>query len=178
MDANSPPSYRPKNSLHGSVSPQSRSGTPLPHIAPSAFFDSIIVPESVGSPLPPMNHGSPGSTSSQDHIQSYESLVAANNQLKTRVAELDLVNDLFRSRVTELENSEANARRSEITRREIEAQLRICVSEGQKREESLKRKVHDLESELKELREHAHQHKKMRLSDMVSDSSPSPKSSS
>lgn len=131
----------------------------------------------MGSPSLPalhLNHPSPGSTSSQldrqpDLPQTYEALVALNNHLKTRVSELEVVNDIFRTRVSELESSEANARRSEITRREIEAQLRIFVDEGQQREEGMKRKIQGLEGELHEAREqNAHQRKKVKVSDLVS----------
>ncbi|KAF3184010.1 hypothetical protein TWF751_000027 [Orbilia oligospora] len=170
---------QPSSAPGGSVSPQSRSGTPLPQ-GPSSFFDSIVAQdallERMGSPLPSLNlsHPSPGSTSSQHdrhHSEppTYDQLMQENTKLKTRVSELELVNDLFRGRVVELENGEANSRRSEITRREIDAQLRINIDEGLRREEDLKRKLRDLESELAEMREQdAHQRKKMRVSDLVS----------
>ncbi|KAK6537507.1 hypothetical protein TWF694_011691 [Orbilia ellipsospora] len=171
------PPRQPSSVPGGSVSPQSRSGTPLPQ-GPS-FFDSIVSQDAMldrmGSPLPSLNlsHPSPGSTSSQHDRHSepptYDHLMQENTQLKTRVSELELVNDLFRGRLGELETSEANTRRSEITRREIDAQLRINIDEGLKREDDLKRKIRDLESELSELREQdAHQRKKMRVSDLVS----------
>lgn len=48
-----------------------------------------------------------------DPPQTYDGLVAANNQLRTRVSELEVINDLFRGRVDELESSEREARRSE-----------------------------------------------------------------
>lgn len=92
--------------------------------------------------------------------------MSANSKLKTRVAELELVNDLFRSRVNELEQSEANARQKEITRREVEAQLRVYLSESTKREEDLKRKLDETEREINELRGD-HQRKKVRVSDLT-----------
>lgn len=96
-----------------------------------------------------------------------DSLIAANNRLKTRVAELELVNDLFRGRVGELENSEANARRAEINRKEAEVHLRQCLDAATKREETLKRKVDDLEKELAEYRGEAQTRKKVRVSDLT-----------
>jgi GATA-binding protein len=54
--------------------------------------------------------------------------------------------------VNELEQSEANARQKEITRREVEAQLRIYLNDSAKREEELKRKLDETERELSELR--------------------------
>jgi len=82
------------------------------------------------------------------------------------VAELELVNDLFRGRVNELETSEANARRAEITRREVEAQLRLFLDASTKREEELKRKLDDAERELTDLRGDQ-QRKKVRVSDLT-----------
>lgn len=165
------------------MSPQSRAGTPLPltsHIAPPSIFESLVNHADnsvVGSPSPLpglncFNHPSPGSTSSlhDRHLDqsapTLDNLMSANSKLKTRVAELELVNDLFRSRVNELEQSEANARQKEITGREVEAQLRVYLSEGSKREEDLKRKLEETEREINELRGD-HQRKKVRVSDLT-----------
>lgn len=52
-----------------------------------------------------------------------------NKDLKTRVNELEVINDLFRGRVTELEASEAEARkRAESLEREL-ADLKRTVDE-------------------------------------------------
>jgi GATA-binding protein, other eukaryote len=148
-------------------------------MAPSIFESLVNQAENsmVGSPstLPAintLNHPSPGSTSSlhDRHLENpaptLDSLIGANNKLKTRVAELELVNDLFRGRVSELETSEANARRAEITRREVEAQLRLFLDASTKREEELKRKLDDAERELTDLRGDQ-QRKKVRVSDLT-----------
>lgn len=181
-----PPGHRKLSSgatPNRSVSPQSRAGTPLPptsHIAPPSIFESLVNHadhSAVGSPSPlpglnSFNHPSPGSTSSlhDRHLEqptpTLDSLMSANSKLKTRVAELELVNDLFRSRVSELEQSETNARQKEITRREVEAQLRQFLSDSAKREEELKRKLDETERELGELRGD-HQRKKVRVSDLT-----------
>ena len=162
----------------GSASPQSRAGTPLPpasSIAPPSLFESLVNDSALAgsSSLPPLNlnHPSPGSTSSIDmkHLeqpQSIESLISANNTLMTRVKELELVNDMFRARVHQLETSEANLKRTTITNREIEAQLRQCIEECSKREDTLKRKVEDLESELVEIKDPLTR-KKLRVSDIT-----------
>ncbi|TGZ83716.1 hypothetical protein EX30DRAFT_369045 [Ascodesmis nigricans] len=76
---------------------------------------------------------------------SSSALLAENSKLKTRVAELELVNDLYRSKVTELDASEQNARRSEQVRKEVEEQLRKMLAEGRRREEDLRRRVEELE---------------------------------
>ena len=95
-----------------------------------------------------------------------ESLINANNTLMTRVKELELVNDMFRARVHQLETSEANLKRTTIANREIEAQLRQCIEECNKREDTLKRKVEDLESELMEIKDPLAR-KKLRVSDIT-----------
>jgi len=177
-----PPGHRKQSSgttSNRSLSPQSRSGTPLPppsQIAPPSLFESFIHPDH-GSPntLPALNslgHPSPGSTTSINDRQlepqppTLDSLIGENNKLKTRVAELELVNDLFRGRVGELENSEANARRSEISRREVESHLRYSLEAANKREDELKRKLDDAERELSDLRGDPPR-KKVRVSDLT-----------
>ncbi|KAL7276502.1 GATA zinc finger protein 3 [Rhizina undulata] len=177
-----PPGHRKPSSgtaSNRSVSPQSRSGTPLPPIAPpSMLYENMMHDQSLmgsQSPLPGLNvlnQPSPGSTCSlsdrhlEQPMSTLDSLITANKKLKTRVAELELVNDLFRGRVGELETSEANARRAEITRREVETQLRICLDQSTKREEDLKRRLDETERELHELRGD-HPRKKVRVSDLT-----------
>lgn len=92
-------------------------------------------------------------------------LIGENNRLKTRVSELELVNDLFRGRVSELESSEANARRAEISRREAEVHLRQCLDSATRREEDLKRKLECMERELEGYR--GETRKKVRVSDLT-----------
>lgn len=155
-----------------SNSPISRTGTPgLQHpsnIAPQHMFDGVIDSHTFHSPsLPSFNlrQPSPGSTSSVNgsHLEPplpYDALLAQNTQLKTRVSELEVINDLFRGRVTELEHSEQNARRAS---RETEAHLRADLEEVRQREADLKRRLDELEAE-------GPRHKKMRLSDIVDES--------
>jgi GATA-binding protein len=158
----------PPGHHYRSVSPQSsRSGTPLPGI-----FDHALLHHG-GADSPPtlpslatLNQPSPGPYAPQEPL-TIDSLIAANNKLKTRVAELELVNDLFRGRVGELENSESNARRAEISRKEAEVHLRQCLDEAAKREEALKRKVEEMEKELAEYRGEAQTRKKVRVSDLT-----------
>lgn len=68
--------------------------------------------------------------------------------------------------MNELEQSEANARQKEVTRREVEAQLRVYLTDSAKREEELKRRLDEAERELNELRGD-HQRKKVRVSDLT-----------
>ncbi|KAF2194292.1 putative GATA transcription factor [Zopfia rhizophila CBS 207.26] len=158
-----------------SQSPISRTGTPgLPHpsnIAPQHMFDGVLHSDAFHSPsLPSFNirQPSPGSTSSVNgsHLEApltYEALVGQNTSLRTRVSELEVINDLFRGRVTELEQSEQEARRVEHAARETEAQLRAELEETRFREADLKRRLEELEGE-------GPRHKKMRLSDIVDES--------
>lgn len=87
---------------------------------------------------------------------TYDSLVQQNNGLRTRVSELEVINDLFRGRVAELENSEQDARRN--------------LEEANQRETDLKRRIQEMESEIAELRGDGHKHKRVRMSDIIDES--------
>lgn len=146
-----------------SNSPVSRTDTPgmsslqqhNSNIAPQHMFDSVTLGDqgfSSANTLPALQlrQPSPGSTSSMvdRHLevpQTYEGLLAANTSLKTRVSELEVINELFRGRVAELEQSDATARRSEMIARDSEARLRRSLEESQRREEELKRRLSELE---------------------------------
>lgn len=72
-----------------------------------------------------------------------------NTNLKTRVSELELVNDLLRSRVTQLEYSEANIRESELI-------LRRRLQEMEDKNKKLMRKLKNLfQEERAESRKHS-----------------------
>ncbi|KAI9880116.1 MAG: hypothetical protein M1830_005361 [Pleopsidium flavum] len=174
-----------------SNSPVSRIDTPTLHhpsnIAPQHIFDGVSFSDHGFHPstsLPPLhlNQPSPGSITSLNdrHLeppQTYESLLAANTSLKTRVSELEVINDLFRGRVAELEQSDANARNGEMMLRETDDQLRRALDETQRREDHLKRRLDEVEREVVELRDSEPQPKKMRLSDIVAESSETPSQS-
>ncbi|GAQ06436.1 GATA type zinc finger protein asd-4 [Aspergillus lentulus] len=165
------------------------------NIAPQHMFDSVTLADHTLNPPNgitslQLHQPSPTSTSAAavdrhaDAPQTYEGLLAANASLKTRVSELELINGLFRGRVAELEQSDATARRSEMIVRDSEARLRRSLEEAQRREEELKRRVSDLERQLADqanLNSSANNDspgeplsKKIRLSDMVEQSSASP----
>ncbi|WEW57277.1 GATA zinc finger protein 3 [Emydomyces testavorans] len=152
----------------GSNSPVSRTETPNfarnTNIAPQNVLDGItlsdhgINPSTAGLSTLQLQHPSPGSSTSStdrhlDMAQTYEGLLAANTSLKTRVSELEVINELFRGRVTQLEQSEEASRRSELSVRDSELQLRRSLEEAQKREEDLKRKVSELEQVLNECKQ-------------------------
>jgi GATA-binding protein, other eukaryote len=129
------------------------------NIAPQHMFDSVTLTDhnfNLTNTLPSiqLRQPSPGSTSSADrHLevpQTYESLLAANTSLKTRVSELEVINALFRGRVAELEQSDATARRSEMIVRDSEARLRRSLEEAHHREDEFKRRINELEQQLTE----------------------------
>lgn len=157
-----------------SQSPISRTGTPNMHhpsnIAPQHMFESALHHDFHSPSLPgfALRQPSPSATSSINgsHLEppmSYDALSAQNTSLRTRVSELEVINNLFRERVTELETSEQDARRTEMSVRESEAQLRLELDEIRAREADLKRRLEELEND-------GPRHKKMRLSDIVDDS--------
>lgn len=113
---------------------------------------------------------SPGSTlsASDRHLeppQTYDGLLQSNTTLKTRVSELEVINDLFRGRVHELEQSDAEARRTATMQRDSENQLHQLLEQSQARENELKRQVEELDREVADLRGPEPRAKRQRVSD-------------
>lgn len=147
-----------------SNSPISRSGTPgltthPPNIAPQHMFDSVSLdgPSFHSPSLPQFTYRapSPAGSANGSHLEpppTHETLT----QLKTRISELEVINGLFRGRVSELESSEAMARDNENRARQD-----LHMS---------KRRIESLEAELAEYRDSAPRHKRVRMSDLVDDS--------
>ena len=144
-----------------SNSPVSRNATPAhpSNIAPQHIFDGVSSAEhAFQSPALPafqMRHPSPGSTSSfndrnLEPPQTYEALLQANTFLKTRVSELEVINDLYKGTVNQYE--QGGAPQAEMIPRDSESQLRQSLDEALRREEDLKRQLDELEHELAELR--------------------------
>lgn len=168
---------------NGSNSPVSRTITPnIPfgsqHVShgmlPGMSFADHAFQPPPNLPGLHLQQPSPGSTSSLNdrHLEpphTYEALLAANASLRTRVNELEVINDLFRGRVAELEQ-QLNAKKGESTPHESDDKLRSTLEEAERREMDLKRKVEDLEHELKETGPRA---KKVRVSDIVDEGGPS-----
>lgn len=179
-----------------SNSPVSRTATPgmasfqqhNSNIAPQHIFDSVTLNDHGFNPantLPALQlrHPSPGSTSSvvDRHLevpQTYEGLLATNTSLKTRVSELEVINELFRGRVAELEQSDATARRSEMIARDSEVRLRRSLDDAHRQNDELKRRIDDLHHQLNDRSAAVYGNgtnepapKKIRLSDVV-DASP------
>lgn len=156
----------------GSNSPISRTVTPSMYHIPT-FNNHPFDSYSQHSPsLPAMNlrQPSPGrSTSPLNGVngleppQTYEQLIAQNAAYKTRVSELEVINELFRGRVTELEQDASNAKRGvDHLQRQLE--------ESQRRENQLKRRLDDYEEQQADGGDGAPRAKKIRVSDMIGDS--------
>lgn len=96
-----------------------------------------------------------------DGSQTQEQLIALNSSLKTRVSELEFINELFRGRLSQLEQQEAaNRHEQELTGADqaqtiqlSEAQLRDQLQDSHRRENNLKRRLDELELELKAAKE-------------------------
>jgi GATA-binding protein len=138
----------------GSVS-TSVFGTHNPNIAPQHIFDTVsLTTDAFVSPNLPsfaLRQPSPsvaslnGTTNGNgDSNQSYDALSAHNNQLRTRVSELEVINDLFRGRVAQLEQSEQDARRNEKAKDEEVLRLRTDL-------EAMQAKAAELEKRLAEI---------------------------
>lgn len=100
-----------------------------------------------------------------ERLQSHEQLEAINSQLKTRVSELEVIQELYRGRLQQLEEEEKLRQSQESGK--IEAQLRTEINiltetqahlqnqleESHRRENMLKRRLDELEEELRQVRE-------------------------
>jgi GATA-binding protein, other eukaryote len=109
---------------------------------------------------------SPGAING-DGPTSHEHLMAANASLKTRVSELEVIQELYRSRLEQLEQDDQHARqaqelsgktetqlRSQVeSLTQSEAQLRRELEDSHGRENILKRRLDELEVELKEAKD-------------------------
>jgi len=156
LSASHPNTLPPPPLSSRSQSPVSRTGTPNflhpSNIAPQHMFEQALN----GEVYHHHHHQNPHNPHSPNlEPLSYDSLTAQNTALKTRVSEMELINDLFRNRVTELEGSEGAAR-------ETEKMLRLELEECKAREEGLKRRLDELED--------GPRHKKARFSDLVDES--------
>jgi GATA-binding protein len=106
-------------------------------------------------------NGAYASHNSISHLEPPQSQYAESTALKTRVSELEVINDLFRGRVAELEASEQEARRQEMVAREAESKARLDLEEA-------KRRIEQLESELGDYGGERRQ-KRLRVEDFVRD---------
>jgi GATA-binding protein, other eukaryote len=126
------------------------------------MFDSVTLDGQAFHPS--LHHVAPGVPSPagsppSENSQAMHALREQLTGLHTRVNELEVINELFRGRVGELEPALENSRLGEKnTRAELEM---VSV-----REAELKRRVEELEAELTDLRGEQRS-KRARLSDIV-----------
>ncbi|CAK4033963.1 Transcriptional regulator GZF3 [Lecanosticta acicola] len=158
----------------------SRSNTPAlsqqnQNVAPPHIFDTVSLPsDTFASPSLPsfaLRQPSPppaslnGTSSSSSHVeaQTYDALVHQNNTLRTRVSELEVINELFRGRVGELERNEqqkgeqvqrlglevaaANSRAIELEKRLAELEAEASPSRKKARTESNGGNTHAMQIE-------------------------------
>lgn len=151
----------------GADSPISRNGTPsmYNHSLPSFMVDDPYQTNGFG------NDGRAGSPMNGDRSldapMTHEQLIATNSSLKTRVSELEVINELFRGRLSQLEQQEAAARRGQEVAgaeqsqlraqleaaQESERQLRNQLEDSHRRENILKRCLDDVELEVRQLKD-------------------------
>ncbi|KAL9137959.1 MAG: hypothetical protein Q9175_000820 [Cornicularia normoerica] len=157
-----------------SNSPVSRNETPTrpSNIAPQHIFDGISSAEhAFPSPAIPafqLRHPSPGSTSSfndrtLEPPQTYEGLLQANTFLKTRVSELEVINDLYKGTVNQYE--QGGAPQAEMIPKDSTSELRLSLDQALRREQDLKRQVDELKREVAEFRGEQPPAKRSRISD-------------
>jgi GATA-binding protein len=155
---------------HPTDSPISRTGTPNmydPHL--TALHQDMNQFNSDGLPQYPLPGGSPHNDSptngEQQHLdipQTHEQLIAANSSLKTRVSELDLINELYRGRLTQLEQDSQNAdnlrhnadmaAKDAATERMQREEIQRQLEESHRRENLFKRRLDEMELENQELK--------------------------
>ncbi|KAK6210447.1 hypothetical protein LQW54_006194 [Pestalotiopsis sp. IQ-011] len=141
---------------HPDDSPVSRTGTPMydPNLAMYTNGVDGHQYQSPGLPqyaMPP--GGSPGHDPTAangdghpDMAETREQLIATNSSLKTRVSELEVINELYRGRLTQLETDSQNA---DNFRHQAEESMKAEAHERQMRED-LQRKQEDTQRQLED----------------------------
>ena len=187
------PSQKSPNGLDDTHSPISRTGTPnlyASHMGPIyQNIDDQFQAQQLsgfgghdGRPQSPMNGDR------LDMPQTHEQLLATNASLKTRVSELEVIQELYRGRIQQLEQEEVNRQAQEKSKaeadeqlhaqlavmNETQAQLQKELEESHRRENMLKRRLDELEVELKDAKESLEVHengraKRARLDDPAPD---------
>ncbi|KAK7927053.1 hypothetical protein PG985_004051 [Apiospora marii] len=155
---------RPNGHMGDNNSPVSRTTTPSmydPHLPVFQGMDPNQF-QSPSLPQYPITGGSPGRSGSpvNGEPETREQLIAANASLKTRVSELDLINELYRGRLTQLEaDSQAQdnyrhaaeqAQKNEAHERALREEIQRQLEDSHRRENILKRRLDEIEQELGE----------------------------
>ncbi|KAL1843324.1 hypothetical protein VTJ49DRAFT_2141 [Mycothermus thermophilus] len=153
--------------LDDTNSPISRTGTPnlyAPHVPMYSNIDDQFQAQQLSA----FADGRAASPLGGDIPQTQEQLLATNSSLKTRVSELEVIQELYRGRIQQLEQEEVNLRQqAEKSKSEAEEQLAAQLNalteshnqlqkeleESHRRENMLKRRLDELEEELKAAKE-------------------------
>lgn len=103
-----------------------------------------------------------GDQQSLDAPQTHEQLIAANSSLKTRVSELDLINELYRGRLQQLEQDNQTAdnyrhsaemsAKDAATERALREDIQRQLDDSHRRENILKRRLDEMEQEIQDLK--------------------------
>ncbi|KAH7238243.1 hypothetical protein BKA59DRAFT_547188 [Fusarium tricinctum] len=140
-------SHKP-NGHDGADSPISRTGTPSMY---AHGLSSFMVDDPYQGGFVATGEGRASSPSNGDRKMdappTYEQLIAINSSLKTRVSELEVIIELFRGRLSQLEQQEAAARTGQQAADVEQSQLRAQLEDSHRRENSLKRRLDELELE-------------------------------
>ncbi|KAK8052092.1 hypothetical protein PG993_003477 [Apiospora rasikravindrae] len=158
---------RPNGHMGDNNSPVSRTTTPSmydPHLPVFQGMDPNQF-QSPSLPQYPIPGGSPGRSGSpvNGEPETREQLIAANASLKTRVSELDLINELYRGRLTQLEQDSQNqdnwrhaaeqAQKNEAHERAMREDIQRQLEDSHRRENILKRRLDEIEQELHEAKD-------------------------
>ncbi|KAI0098520.1 hypothetical protein GGR51DRAFT_565644 [Nemania sp. FL0031] len=150
-------------------SPVSRTATPNVYDPNLTAFQTMdhFQHDSLHYPMPGASPGrAPSPTNGEqpplDAPQTHEQLIAANSSLKTRVSELDLINELYRGRLQQLEQDNQTAdnyrhsaemsAKEAATERAHREEIQRQLDDSHRRENSLKRRLDEMEQELSELK--------------------------
>lgn len=152
------PSGRSANGHVDENSPISRTGTPNMY--------NMVYPDMDGSQFQTQSgmafamsaaDGRVANDLNGEHPPTQETILAENASLKTRVSELEVIQELYRGRLQQLEHDETNVGQTVAQLREqlasvteTQTQLRNELEESHRRENMLKRRLDELELELKE----------------------------
>nr|POE94504.1 gata type zinc finger protein asd-4 [Quercus suber] len=161
-----------------------------PNIAPQHIFDTVSLPsDSFASPSIPafaLRPASPSASSvnGTSHLeppQSYDAVVAQNKDFRTRVSELEVINDLFRGRVSELEQSEQEARGQSQSKAEELERTKSDLEAADRRIKELEKRLAEYESDEGRARKKARVEETVEVDDVagegLADAAPAPDAS-
>ncbi|KUI68169.1 GATA type zinc finger protein asd-4 [Cytospora mali] len=190
-------SQKPGNGHIDDNSPISRTATPnmyAGHMLYHGLDEHQLQQPMSGFGVPGPGNGRAPSPMNGDGVpQTPEELLALNSGLKTRIDELEVINDLIQRRLQHYEtygtgaapaagsglvDGGHDAAQAEALRAQVdalaasEAQLRSQLEESHRRENAMKRRLDEMEQELKEAKEAADSHengrtKKLRMTETV-----------